>query len=110
MSNSNLALGTTETNIPVQLPSGNVRKALNLKDNPTNDGITIWLYGNIATYFNVAGLKNVSDYSLDGVTGISTISTEAATRPAAIYSLDGRQLKAVKKGINIVNGKKVLVK
>lgn len=109
---TNLAIGDEENNLPVQLPKGKVRTDLNLKENPDNLSKTVWLFGNIEKYFNVAGLKNVTDYSLDGkntLTGIESV--EAAEAEAkTIYSLDGRILNAPTKGINIVNGKKVLVK
>lgn len=51
--------------IPVQLPSGAVRAALNLLDNPGNLGKLVTLYGTADKYFSVPGLKNVSDYVLD---------------------------------------------
>lgn len=109
---TNLAIGSEENNLPVQLPKGKVRTDLNLLDNPTNMGKTVWLYGNIEKYFNVAGVKNVTDYSLDGentLTGIESVEA-AGAEIKVIYSLDSRVLNAPTKGINIVNGKKVLVK
>ena len=109
---TNLAIGSEENNLPVQLPKGKVRTDLNLLDNPTNMGKTVWLYGNIEKYFNVAGVKNVTDYSLDGestLTGIESVEA-AGAEIKVIYSLDGRVLNAPTKGINIVNGKKGLVK
>lgn len=50
--------------IPVQLPTGNVRSALNLVDNPSNYKVEVSLYGNIEKYFGVAGLKTVTKYVL----------------------------------------------
>ena len=50
--------------IPVQLPSGEVRSAVNLKDNPGNYKAEVSLYGNIEKYFGVAGLKTVTKYVL----------------------------------------------
>ena len=52
--------------MPVQLPSGSVRTALNLMDNPDNYQKEVLLYGSIEKYFGVAGLKSVSDYVIDG--------------------------------------------
>ncbi len=50
-------------------------------------------------------------FALEGnVTGIEGVTNATATTPAAIYSLDGRRLTAPVKGINIIGGKKVLVK
>ena len=53
--------------IPVALPAGSdARKAINLLDNPGNLGKQVKIYGTIEKYFSVAGVKNVSDYVLDG--------------------------------------------
>ncbi|MDE5957684.1 MAG: hypothetical protein K2G78_05185 [Muribaculaceae bacterium] len=52
--------------IPVQLPSGDVRTALNLKDNPANLGKTVSMHGNREKYFGVTGLKSVDSYAFDG--------------------------------------------
>lgn len=48
--------------IPVQLPTGDVRAALNLKDNPGNLLKQVCLQGTLAKYFSVAGLKSVTAY------------------------------------------------
>ena len=63
-SNTNMAIGTKESYLPVQLPSGDVRSALNLQENPANLGKEVVLYGTIEKYFSVAGVKNVTDYEL----------------------------------------------
>lgn len=107
---SNIAIGTPEVYVPVQLSSGTeVRAALNLIDNPSLQGAVVWVYGNLELYFSMAGVKNTSDFSLDGITGIIAVE-QPATGKLSIYSLDGRQLNTLGKGIQIVNGKKVLVK
>lgn len=54
--------------MPVQLPSGAVRNALNLVDNPGNYKKLVTLTGSLEKYFGVAGLKYVSKYVIDGVT------------------------------------------
>lgn len=59
---SNLAIGTADANMPVQLPSGAIRTALNLKDTPSNLGKVVYLKGKIEKYFSVAGLKSPSSY------------------------------------------------
>ena len=110
---SNLVISAGETNVPVALPSGSqVRTDLNLKDNATNLGKTVWVYGTIEKYFSVAGVKNVTDYSWDGegtLTGINSLeATPANTNADVIYSIDGRRLAAPVKGFNIINGKKVI--
>ena len=110
---SNLVISAGETNVPVALPSGSqVRTDLNLKDNATNLGKTVWVYGTIEKYFGVAGVKNVTDYSWDGegtLTGINSLEAAPAnTNADVIYSIDGRRLAAPAKGFNIINGKKVI--
>ena len=65
---TNLLLATSpsetsiENCIPVQLPSGDVRSALNLQANPDNLGKEVKLYGYVLKYFGVPGLKNVTNY------------------------------------------------
>lgn len=54
--------------LAVQLPSGDVRNALNLVDNPGNYKKLVTLTGSLEKYFGVAGLKSVSKYVIDGVT------------------------------------------
>ena len=95
--------------IPVALPTGNVRAALNLKDNAANIGLEVWVYGTIEKYFSVAGVKNVTDFSLDGKTGVSDLN--AASADKAIYNLAGQRLQTIgRSGLYIVGGKKMLVK
>ena len=43
-------------------------------------------------------------------TGINEVEASEATQPVAIYNLAGQRLNKMQKGINIINGKKVLVK
>lgn len=52
--------------VAVQLPAGDVRSALNLKDNPGNLGKTATLHGVREKYFGVVGLKSVDEFLLDG--------------------------------------------
>lgn len=69
-SNILIAASADETDInkcmPVQLPSGAVRSALNLVDNASNYKKEVTLYGNIEKYFSVTGLKTVTYAILDG--------------------------------------------
>ena len=73
-----IAASADETDInkcmPVQLPSGAVRSALNLVDNASNYKKEVTLYGNIEKYFSVTGIKSVSFAILNG--------TEIGTNPA----------------------------
>ena len=49
----------------VQLPSGDVREALNLVDNPDNLGKKVYVKGDIvASYYGLPGIKNVTEYVL----------------------------------------------
>ncbi len=110
---SNLALSAGDINVPVALPNNSqVRTNLNLLDNASNLGKTVWVYGTIEKYFKVPGVKNVTDYSWDGkgtLTGIDSLEAAPAnTKADVIYSIDGRRLAAPAKGFNIINGKKVI--
>ena len=71
-----IAASASETDInkciPVQLPSGAVRTALNLSANSDNLGKQVSLFGDIAKYFGVAGFKNTSEYVLGAGGGGST--------------------------------------
>lgn len=51
--------------MPVQLPTGTVRNALNLQDNPNNYKQEVILYGSLEKYFGAAGLKSVSEFVLN---------------------------------------------
>ena len=44
--------------MPIQLPKGDLRDGLNLKDNPSLLGKEIIIYGQLAKYFNVPGIKS----------------------------------------------------
>ena len=57
---------TTAKIIPVQLPSGEIRKAVNLQDNPANYKKEVLLKGNLVAYFGVPSLKEVSAAVIDG--------------------------------------------
>ena len=54
--------------MPVQLPSGAVRNALNLVENPSNYKKQVTLTGSLEKYFGVPGLKTVTKYEIEGVT------------------------------------------
>lgn len=98
--------------IPVQLPSGATRNAVNLADNPSNLGRYVELDGSIDKYCGVPGLKSVTACRFidePGMNAISEISTGTDSTPAAIYDLSGRRIAAPgRHGIYIINGRKVL--
>jgi hypothetical protein len=62
--NSNLCLadaaGETTTYVPVFLPSGSTRSALNLAENPDNKGKEVVITGTLETYFSMDGIKNAT--------------------------------------------------
>lgn len=109
---SNPNASSADECVPVQLVSKtDPRAALNLLDNPANLGKEVWVYGQLDTYFSIAGIKNVTDWSFDG----TPVSLEAVTTvkniPAeGIFNMNGQRLAAPQKGLNIINGVKVLVK
>ena len=109
---TNLAVGDGHDYLAVKLPAGDIRTALNLKDNPANQGKEVWLLGKMAKYCGVAGLKEVMDYSFNGtpVTSVGSVITSEGNAPAVIYTIDGVRQSKVVKGFNIINGKKVIVK
>ncbi len=61
-----IAASATETDVtkcvPVQLPAGALRDALNLVDNVGNLGKQITLQGNLESYFTKNGMKSTSKY------------------------------------------------
>ena len=93
----------------VQLPSGAIRTALNLVDNPGNYKKQVKITGSVEKYFKVAGMKSVTAYEFTGVTGIEKV--EIRNEKSEIYDLTGRRVENITApGIYIVDGKKVLVK
>ena len=55
--------------VAVQLPTGDVRSALNLKDNPQLLGQEVQLQGKLEKYFGGPGLKETSAYKINGQSG-----------------------------------------
>lgn len=54
--------------MPVQLPKGDVRTAVNVKDHPENVGKKVQLTGTLELYFSSPGLKSVIAYKFEGET------------------------------------------
>lgn len=101
------------TVIPIQLPAGAVRTALNLVDNASNLGKEVLLQGEVLKYCGVAGVKNTAAYEFTGnsvtiTTNIDVVKAETANAP--VYNLAGQQVDGSYKGIVIKNGKKVIQK
>ena len=100
---SNLALASdpSGTNyISVQLPIGAARDALNLASHPENLGKEVTLYGTLERYCSIAGLKNVSEYVMEGSGGTTpdpnailneTLLTQASFDKFTAFSVTGEQ-------------------
>lgn len=58
----------TDNVIPVQLPVGDIRSALELSAHPDYLKKEVLLYGSLETYFGVPGMKETSWASIDGKT------------------------------------------
>lgn len=86
-----VAASATETDVakcvPVQLPAGDVRSALNLVDNAGNLGKQVTLCGNLEKYFGAPGMKSVTKYTLgdkgSGDTPAATAQFRKATSVTA---------------------------
>lgn len=98
---SNIAVADEEGNwIPVELPGkSDVRAALNLIDNPKNLGKEVAVMGTITAYFSVAGVKGVTDYSIE-------VEPEPAdaTELTGTYTLYGQNVVEVIPGWGAVMG------
>ncbi len=84
-SNLMLADSPTETDYSkctaINLPTGAIRTALNLSNNPGNLGKQVSIKGDLSKYFGVNGLRNPTEYNW-GPTG----TTGGSTPGDAIYS------------------------
>lgn len=82
--------------MPVQLPVGDVRTALNLQDNPGNYKKQVALYGSLEKYFGTAGLKSVSEYVIDGQggeqPGEDAIFSEPFSANQGNFTIDNKNL------------------
>ena len=72
------------------------------------EGTQPWVRANRA-YLTVPASANVKAFYMDDATAIQTVE-ELLSGKAEIYDLAGRRQQKLQKGINIVGGKKVLVK
>ena len=92
--------------IPVQLPSGDLREALNLQAHPENLGKSVTLVGSLEAYFRVCGLKSVTDYVWNEGASVDGVNADVAGAPMEVYTLGGVKvgdsLDGLQKGIYIV--------
>lgn len=105
LTNTNLLIADSpdETNlakcVPVQLPSGAIRDALNLVTNTDNKGKEVMVLGNLEAYFSQPGVKGVVGYWLDGdgiipATGFYTEEFNNSLGTFSQYSVLGDQVWA----------------
>ena len=71
-------------------------------------GDKVIVYGKLVDYKGTKEMTGSSIYSLNGVTtGISNIKAETIN-DGAVYNVAGQRVNKLSKGINIVNGKKII--
>lgn len=73
-------LTTDSIFIPVALPDGAIRTAVNLVDNAENLGVLLTVKGNLKAYFSMPGVKDPTEYKLGESTGIGNISETVAVK------------------------------
>lgn len=83
--------------MPVQLPSGAIRDALNLVDNADNDSKEVMVLGTLQSYFSMPGIKELTGYWLDGngvvpATGFFTEEFNQTIGSFTQYSVLGDQV------------------
>lgn len=88
----------------VQLPSGAVRNALNLSENPGNVSRLVTLYGYIDKYLGLPGLKQVEAFNW-GAEGLPDYVHKPAPKPESIFFRQASALTSGKGyGIVVKNG------
>lgn len=96
-----IAATATETDasncVPVQLPAGALRDALNLVDHPENLGKQITIKGNLEKYFGANGLKSASAYEW-GATGSGDTPATGDTFKKVTSITSGKQYIIVAEG------------
>ena len=92
---TNIAIATGTDTIPVALPTGDVRTALNLADHPENLDKTVKVKGDLQAYFSTTGVKNLTEYELETTTAIDAVATERK----AVKVIENGQVIILKNGI-----------
>lgn len=85
-----------------------LRKGLSVADY-ANDGKEYYIAGVFNNIYKGAANLQPAEVSEVSITGISNIEALPAEKQE-IYSIDGRRLTKAVKGVNIINGKKVVLK
>ena len=78
-----------------------------LSDNDEHRAARILPYRAYLLQNRGAGTRSIG-MSLEGTTGIEQLRTIDSDGTERVYDLNGRQISAPAKGINIINGKKVI--
>lgn len=109
--NTNFVIAATDkdfgTNyVTVQLTKGAVRDALNLVANPGNMGKEVSLLGELTSYMGPVGVRNVSDFNIEGYTPpvVETEGEGTEAKPytiADVIKLNNNGAKAWVKGIMV---------
>ncbi|MBO4665250.1 MAG: hypothetical protein J5612_00065, partial [Paludibacteraceae bacterium] len=87
--------------IPIQLPSGAVRSALNIQDNDNLVGAQVMVKGLLQRYLGVPGVKSTSDYKIKSVpAAINNVENSASSvkimRDGQLYIIrDGKMYNVV---------------
>lgn len=77
----------------------------------TDNSSTITTLAGFKAYLPAAvGVKEFLGFDFDDATAIQTIGKTLSSQGTEIFNLSGQRISRLKKGVNIVNGKKVLVK
>ena len=103
--NTNILLGATaSTNnvdevVPVQLPSGFLRDALNLIAHPENIGKEVIVYGSTEKYFGKAGVKNISRAFIDGKEIVLEVGEAPAATPATVAEFIAAPVNSTTPGV-----------
>ena len=79
------AMGETTNIVPVQLPSGDLRKAFNLVENPDKYGVEVLICGELIKYFGVPGIKNPTSIEVIGGGDPNVVNVEGMQYADAYY-------------------------
>ena len=81
-------------------------------ENAIKAGDEVVVYGKLVNYSGTYEVSTGSSiYSINGVlSGIATVKTDAGTEDKAVFNMAGQRLSKPAKGVNIIGGKKIVVK
>jgi len=84
--NTNIVLVEGTDTVPVQLPTGEIRTALNIVDHAENIGAVVAVYGSLEAYMSKAGVKTPTDYRI--ITAGEVVNTTAITLDQESLSIE----------------------